>query len=340
MDHHHDIIAIGGSAGSIDVIREICRGLPAGLSASVFVVVHIGEDGNNLLARIFGTDSELPATTAVDGEAVERGHIYVAPAGQHLIVLSDTIRLGRGPRENRTRPAIDPLFRSVAVSYGPRVIGLVLSGYLNDGAVGLVAIKRCGGITIVQNPADADVSAMPLGALHACDIDYRASAADLSDLLAELVQQPADETSVEVPGDLLLEVDIALGRPNEEAIDRLGKPSTLTCPSCNGVLSQMKQGPLRFRCQVGHSFTAEALAAEQEGAADEAIRVASRIIRERLHLIEKMATDTRRAGLHAAADRYDERAGEYRTQIEALERFAPSVVAAKSAPSASLVPEQ
>jgi two-component system chemotaxis response regulator CheB len=318
----HDIIAIGGSAGSIDVLKTVCAAFPADLDAAVFIVVHVSAESQNLLAHIFGRATPLPATTAVEGERVQHGHIYVAPADHHLLVLDNHIRLGRGPRENRSRPAIDALFRSVAASYGSRAIAVVLSGYLNDGAAGLTAVKRCGGITVVQNPGDAQVPDMPNGALRASDIDYRASAQELGALLRTLAREPA-EPGPATPDDIKLEIDIALGRPAGPVnISRLGRPTALTCPACGGVMSEIKQPPLRFRCQVGHAYSADVLAADQESAVDEAVRVALRIIEERLTLVEKMAVDARRSGMSSIAERHGTRAAEYRVYVRALQEAA------------------
>jgi two-component system chemotaxis response regulator CheB len=217
------------------------------------------------------------------------------------------------------------LFRSLAAGYGSRTIGVVLSGFLNDGAAGLTAIKRCGGMTVVQNPADAQVPDMPNGALRASDVDYRAKPSELGDLLLALAREPAAPDG-EIPDDIKLEIDIALGRTaGPLSIARLGRPSALTCPACGGVMSQLKQPPLRFRCQVGHSYTAEALAAEQESAVDEAMRVALRIIEERLTLLEKMASDARRSGLSGTAALYDERVEEYRRYVNTLKPSVPDM---------------
>lgn len=150
-----DIIAIGGSLGAVDAVKQLCRDLPGDLAATMFAVIHVGAQGNNLLAGIFDAQSALSISTAVDGEVLRGGHAYVAPADHHLLVIDNVVRLGRGPRENMARPAIDPLFRSVGVSFGPRTIAVVLTGMLNDGTSGLADVKRCGGVTIVQSPADA-----------------------------------------------------------------------------------------------------------------------------------------------------------------------------------------
>lgn len=184
------VIAIGGSAGSIEAVRTLCETFPADLPAAVCLVIHVGARGNNLIAGIFDKGCPLPVTTAVDGEKLEAGHIYVAAADHHLIVIDDTIRLGRGPRENLARPAIDPLFRSVALSHGSGAVGVVLTGMLNDGAAGLADLKRCGGITVVQNPIEAREREMPLAALAASDVDYQTTIGELGSLLKLLVSEP------------------------------------------------------------------------------------------------------------------------------------------------------
>jgi len=174
---NHDIIAIGGSTGALDTLKCIFADFPADLPAAVLVVTHISSDGRNMLAAILDAAGPLTVKTATEGDIIENGHAYTAPADHHLLIDNGIIRLGHGPRENMARPAIDPLFRSAALSYGPRVVGVVLTGLLDDGAAGLAAIKRCGGITVVQDPADAEADSMPLSALSACDIDYRAPTA-------------------------------------------------------------------------------------------------------------------------------------------------------------------
>lgn len=307
-----EIIAIGGSAGSVEVIRQICRSLPADLQGSVLITVHVGSIGQNLLGSILDSDGPIPAGTAVDGEPLERGRIYVAPADHHLVVDERTIRLGRGPRENMSRPAIDPLFRSAGISAGSRAIGVLLSGMLNDGASGLADLKRCGGVTVVQNPLDAVEGEMPRTALLASDVDYRAASTDLGDLISRLMAEDAGR-DVSPPADIALEVAIAMGRPSDSAvIAGIADPVPLSCPGCGGTMSQIRRSPLRFRCQVGHGYTAEALAEEQEGAVDEAFRIALRVIGERAVLMEKMALEARQASRNAAAAGFEERALEYR----------------------------
>lgn len=313
-----EIIAIGGSAGSIEVIRQICRGLPADLKASVVVAVHVAPDSQNLLAGILDNGGPLPASTAVDAEPLQRGRIYVAPSDHHLVVEGRVLRLGRGPRENMARPAIDPLFRSAGVSAGPRAVGLLLSGLLNDGASGLADLKRCGGVTAVQSPLDAVEADMPRAALLASDVEHRASAADLAELLARLVSDPPGP-ALTPPSNVALEVAIAMGRPSDSAMMmEIADPVPLNCPGCGGTLSQVRRSPLRFRCQVGHGYTAEALAHEQEDSVDEAVRMASRVIGERIVLMEKMALDALQAGRTESAAAFEDRAQGYRRHAAIL----------------------
>jgi two-component system chemotaxis response regulator CheB len=314
------VIAIGGSLGAIDAIRQLWAALPADLAAAVAIVIHVGGHGHNLLAEIFDKEAGIPVSTAVDGEPFRQGHAYVAPADRHLLVLNDIIKLGHGPRENMARPALDPLFRSIALSYGPRAIGVVLTGLLNDGAAGLADLKRCGGITLVQSPADAEAPDMPLGALRASDVDYRAPIAQLAKILIKLTSEEAGPAPV-VPHDIKLEVEIAAGRNvNSRELLKIAEPVTLPCPTCGGVLSQIRREPLRFRCQVGHSFTAEALAGQTDNAVEEALRVALRITEERAVLTEKMAEDAHRSGRYAAARANEARARESRHYAEILQR--------------------
>lgn len=311
-------ISIGGSEGSIPVLTNILERLPPDFPAPVFVVVHVGANGRNLLADIFSQVSTLPVVTAAEGAAITPGTVYVASADYHLLVLDGHIRLGRGPRENFARPALDPLFRSVGVTYGAGAVGVVLSGNLDDGAAGLSAIKRCGGLTVVQNPADAMVAEMPMGALEASDIDYRCDGSDMADLLVRLVSAPVNQRS-SAPPDIALEVDIALGRPClTTTIAQIGDPIALSCPSCGGVLSEIVIPPLRYRCQVGHAFTAKCVSSQQEGSLDEALRVALRIVEERANLSERMAKEARLAGRPRSDEGYMRRAGELRAQAEIL----------------------
>jgi len=318
---NRDIIVIGGSSGATAPLKTILGALPPDLPAAVFIVLHIPARSIGIFATVASAAGRLPVHQATDGMRIEPGNVYLAVADHHLILTEGHIRLGRGPRENMARPAIDPLFRSAATAYGPRVIGVILSGLLNDGASGLEAVKRCGGITIVQDPADAIADEMPRSALEAVTVDIAVPGARIGDVLSDLAREAAGP-DVPIPADIRLEVDIAAGeRVNSEVVGKIADPAALTCPSCGGVLSSVRGSkPLRFRCQVGHSYTSEILAKGQESAVDEALRVALRVIEERAELVARMAADGRRSGRRAVAELYEERAIEYRQYAEILRR--------------------
>ncbi|MEN3376652.1 MAG: two-component system, chemotaxis family, protein-glutamate methylesterase/glutaminase [Hyphomicrobiales bacterium] len=318
---NRDIIVIGGSAGASAPLKAILGRFPADLPAAVFVVLHIPARGIGILSTVASAAGVLPVRQAEAGMTVERGHVYIGAPDHHLLVVEGRIMLGRGPAENMVRPAIDPLFRSAALSYGPRVIGVVLSGLLSDGAAGLNAIKRCGGLALVQDPVDAIADEMPLRALEASSVDLCVPSARMGDVLSELTREAAGQ-SLPVPPDIRLEVEIAAGeRIDTPRLGDIADPAALTCPQCGGVLSKLKlEDPLRFRCQVGHAFTADVLAKEQEGRVDEALRIALRIIEERAELVHRMAEDGRRSGRRAVAELYTARAEEYRHYADTIRR--------------------
>ena len=316
---NRDLIVIGGSAGATAPLKQILGSLSADLPAAVLIVLHIPARGIGMLSTVAAAASPLPVRQAEDGMRFERGHVYIGAPDHHMIVEDGHILLGRGPRENMVRPAIDPLFRSAAIAHGPRVIGVVLSGLLSDGASGLSAIKRCGGMALVQDPVDAVADEMPRRALEATIVDLCIPGARLGDVLSDLALEAAG-TALPVPPELRLEVEIAAGeRIGSDRLAAIADPVALTCPSCGGVMSKMRApGPLRFRCQVGHGYTADALAKEQEGKVDEALRVALRIIEERAELVHRMAEDGRHSGRRAVAEMYEARAEEYRANAETI----------------------
>ena len=318
---NRDIVVIGGSSGATAPLKAILRALPEDLPAAVFIVLHIPARSLGILATVASAATRLPVHAAADGMLIAPGNVYLAVPDRHLIIADGHLRLGRGPRENMARPAIDPLFRSAAAAYGPRVVGILLSGLLNDGASGMEAVKRCGGVVVVQDPADAIADEMPRSAMNAVTVDLAIPGARIGDVLSDLVREPAGP-GVPVPPEILLEIDIAAGERIDSSITRrIGDPAALTCSQCGGALTTVRNAkPLRFRCQVGHALTAEVVAKQQESAVDEALRVALRVIEERAELVSRMAEDGRNSGRGAVAEMYDERATEYRQYAETIRR--------------------
>jgi two-component system, chemotaxis family, protein-glutamate methylesterase/glutaminase len=331
-----DIVVIGGSAGSHTALRQIMGGLPEDFPGSIFIATHVPSHSAGYLVEALEKTSGIPVVTAVDGQPIERGRAYVAVPDHHLLVVDGTVRLGNGPRENLSRPAIDPLFRSAALSYGTRTVGVILSGLLNDGASGLSAIKSCGGTAVVQNPLDADSDQMPLAALESCDADYVAPTADLARTIAEIVRQDADET-IPCPDNVQLEVEIAAGGAvGARVIRQIADPSAISCPDCQGVLSEIRdEAPLRYRCQIGHAMTAELVAA-RTSEVDEAMRIALRVMEERVTLVTRMAEDARRTGRISVAELYESRAEEYGRYATVLREAA--VASLRDRPSADEEP--
>lgn len=182
----HDIVVIGASAGGVEALSTLCAGIPADFPAAIFVVQHIAPTARSVLPELLDRLSALSVSHAVDGVAIRSGHVYVAPPDHHMLLTPGRVILRQGPHENRTRPAADPLFRSAGVVYGPRVIGLVLTGLLDDGTAGLIAIKQCGGISVIQDPEDALWPDMPRNALQRDSVDYRVALAELPELLQRL----------------------------------------------------------------------------------------------------------------------------------------------------------
>jgi len=277
---NRDIVVVGGSAGALEALKALLRGLPRDLAATGFVVVHIGATTPSVLPEILSRAGPLPADTARDGTRFERGCIYVAPPDRHLLLDCGRIALRRGPRENLARPAIDPLFRSAAAEFGSRVIGVLLSGMLCDGASGLRTIKRCGGIAVVQ--ADAPYPEMPGHALDVADVDHLVPAAELAPLLVRLVAEAAGP-SPEVPEDVRFEARMAAGEvTGMKAEERLGARTPLTCPECGGSLWEIDDGAiLRHRCHAGHAYDGHLLLAEQSELIERALWNALRVHEKR-----------------------------------------------------------
>lgn len=309
-----DIIVIGASAGGIEALRLLARSLPKDFQAAIFIVLHMSADSPGILHEIIGYQAELPVVSACDWEEIRMGSIYVAPPDWHLILdPSGYTRLTKGPKENRFRPAVDPLFRSAARAFGPRVIGVVLSGGLDDGTAGLLAIKQRGGLAVVQDPNDALVPSMPLNAKKHVAVDYCLPLAEIAPLLVSLSAESAkEEGAYPVSEDLDIEVKIA---KEDKAIDagvmKLGGWSPFTCPECHGTLLQMKEGNfLRFRCHTGHAFSVNSLLAELTESVEDTLWTAIRSVQESIMLMRHLAEHLSGNGEDATAELFLRKAQE------------------------------
>ena len=307
------MIVIGTSAGGVEALRSLCRGLPADLPAAVFMVLHIAPEGGSILPELLSRAGPLPAVhPPADGEGVrfERGRIYVAPPDRHMVIEGDRVRAVMSAKENRHRPAADPLFRSAARHHGPHVVGVVLTGALDDGAAGLAAIKRQGGLAVVQDPEDALFPSMPRTAMQHVAVDHSVSLAEMPALLARLASDDLEHAPLGVPEALEVETRITtMNRPEPEDVARIGRPSMFTCPECHGTLFEIDDDKLlRFRCHVGHAYTAEALAADQSEALEATLWAAVRAFEERAELADRMAARGRHDGRPDRAQIFSDRA--------------------------------
>jgi two-component system chemotaxis response regulator CheB len=292
------IVVIGASAGGVSALRLLVGSLPATFSAPILIVLHIGANRSELPA-LLAAAGPIPAKHADDGEIIAPAHIYVAPPDCHMTVADGRLRLSRGPKENCARPSIDPLFKSAAESYGSNAIGVILTGNLNDGTLGLLEIKRHGGVAVAQDPGDAAHPDMPRSAAAHVKLDYCLPLADIAKLLIELVN--ADGKAVAMPiipsqPNAGAEPEITVGRTFE-------RPLTVTCPECGGALKRREVGSVvKFDCHIGHTYTAEIMATAQFEEMEKVMRAAVRFLNERAEFCLQMAEYTRSTQPAAAAE--------------------------------------
>jgi two-component system, chemotaxis family, protein-glutamate methylesterase/glutaminase len=307
----HDIVVVGASAGGVEALAGLTASLAPDLPAAVFVVLHVPPTGTSALPDILSRHGPLPAAHVKDGEPIENGRIYVAPPDHHVLLQSGHARLSRGPRENGHRPAVDPLFRSAAREYASRVIGVVLSGTLDDGTAGLAAIKARGGLAVVQEPTDALYPGMPESAVEHVRVDHVRPAAAIGALLGRLTAELAEEASPAAPAEMKVEVEVEGFSLDAMEGEHPGTPSGFSCPDCNGVLWEIQDGERhRFRCRVGHAWSPEGLLTQQSDGLETALWVALRSLEERAALARKLAQPARRRGHTITARRFEEQATE------------------------------
>jgi two-component system chemotaxis response regulator CheB len=286
-----DVTVVGASSGGVAALRAFVAALPAQHAGAVFVVMHMAPQGEGLLAGILDHAGPLPAVRATDGMPIGPGRIVVAVPDHHLLLEPGVVRVVRGPKENRHRPAIDPLFRSAAWAYGPRVVGVVLSGNLDDGTAGLWAVKSCGGITAVQDPAEAEFPDMPRNAIEHNRVDHCLPVQGLAQLVAHLALQPvATAAPLGPPPALQAEVRRSFTTAADLTDDRPGgQPSSFTCPACGGALWETDEGGhLRYRCHTGHGFSVDSLITEMGQVAEDSLYRAVRAMEEKAAALRRL----------------------------------------------------
>ena len=308
----HDVIVIGASAGGIITLRQLLTMLKPDLPAAIVIVQHLHPRFPSSLDKLLSSQSALPVTFANDGESIQHGQVYIAPPDNHVLVEPGRLRVVRGPRENRHRPAVDPLFRSAAWAYGPRVVGVVLSGTMDDGASGLWAIRSCGGLTIVQEPSDALHGEMPTSALMINNVDHVEPLPGIATLLDRLAREPVEERrgTASPPEPLGLEVAAATRETDTDVEDmrKLGKPAGFTCPACHGGLWELNEGEMVvYRCHIGHAFGPDSLQTAQSEDVEMALECALRALEEQRAAARRLGERFERTA-PALADRYETQA--------------------------------
>lgn len=309
-DEPIEVVVVGASAGGVEALSAFAAALPHDFGAAVLVVLHIAQAGTSVLPEILQRAGPLPVATALDGEPLLRGHVYVGPPGCHLLVSGGAAHLAHGPRENGHRPAVDPLFRSVANEYGARAAGVVLSGMLDDGTAGLHRIKQQGGLAIVQDPDTAMYPGMPASAAARVAVD---AVLPLDEIVPALVRvtdrAPRDPGGDPVPAD----------PPQASARTADGRSTRFTCPDCGGVLFEYDDGPVdRFACSVGHAYSLESLVDGQSRQVEHALWAAVRILEDRVLLLRRMVDYSHESNRKHAGGHFEQRASDLAEQAQVI----------------------
>ena len=323
-----DIVVIGSSMGGIEALSTLVRQLPASLLAAVCVVQHLSEESPGMLSEILARRASIDVATAEDGMDLVHGRVLVAPPNRHLLLDERAARVVFGPRENRSRPAIDPLFRTAAVHHRGRVIGVVLTGLLGDGAAGLHAVVRCGGVAIVQAPRDAAFPEMPSRALGRVPEAHAIRLAEIGPMLERLVCEPAPDDP-EVPAGLRMEARFTeRAMAHDDWHELPSRPTSFTCPECSGALHAMDEGGApRFRCRVGHAFTGDELLGAKTRSLEDSLWVALQTLEERAKMLTDLALEDGRRGRGARTGGFGDRAREAREHAERLRELLEALAA-------------
>lgn len=322
---NRDVLAVGTSAGGVEALIFLAKHFRANFPASILVTIHLPSYAHSTLDGILSRSGPLPASFAVEGERLKKAHIYIAPPDRHLLLDGDCLSLGSGPRENSTRPAIDPMLRSAAVCCGARTVGVVLTGTLSDGASGLWAVRQCGGLAVVQDPKNAAFSEMPLTALNRAKPDHVVRLADMPALLESLAHEPAGEPRP-APRSIAYEVEIARNGHGDmnnmdkmDNMDGLGRRSVLSCPDCGGVMWEIDEGDaLRYRCHVGHTYAAELMSVALNESLRRALASALRALEERVALAQKLHDQAVESGHRLLAESWQQKAREFEREMNVI----------------------
>lgn len=317
MDKETRIFAMGASSGGYKAIKKILTDIPTGLNAVYFVVVHTSFNALGSFAKTLESKTDIPVKEAKNQLPIKKNTVYIAQPNYHLFIRENKIHLSKGPRENLFRPSIDVLFRSVAVAFKNRSVGVLLTGRLNDGTNGLDAIQKCGGITIIENPATAEFQDMPLFAQKTIPIDYTVNLEDMASVIQKVTQEEIPKEK-EVPQSIRRENEIAMRIKSQVSLQKqIGHQVPIGCAECGGPLWKIEDSnPERYRCHVGHSFTQEALLECQETSLEEALWVSIRTLEEKKVLLDRMESEYKRKGMTSLSESYADKVEEVKGHIK------------------------
>lgn len=321
------VIVIGASAGGLRAVAELLSHVSPGLDAAIFVVLHVSRNSmGNILVQHLQRDTKFKVSLATDGQSIEKGYVYIAPPDYHLILKQGTMKVIKGPHENRWRPSIDVLFRSAAAAYDSHVVGIVLTGMLDDGTSGMSAIKRSGGICIVQEPAEAEFEDMPVNVLNNVEVDYRVPIADMGYVLDDVFAKP-HQTDTTIPEDVKIEASITERLVSGmEELQKIADRSNYTCPDCGGGLYKIKNDVVhRYRCYTGHVYTEKTLLEKQSEGLEESLWISVRMLEERKNLLQMMAHHDQEVGQESDAADKRHKADEIAVHIERIKKLMISI---------------
>ncbi|MGY3052572.1 two-component system chemotaxis response regulator CheB [Pedobacter sp. UYEF25] len=320
-----NIITIGASAGGLAAVSNLLSSLSEDIEAAIFIVIHLSKNAvtENVL-NLLNRSSKLTVEIPENGTKIETGKVYLAPADKHMMLDSGLIRVTKGPKENHWRPSIDVLFRTAAANYGSCVTGLILTGLLDDGTSGMIAIKKSGGVCIVQEPKEAEFPDMPQSVINNIEVDYRVPIVDMGYILLDLYTRTRCKVS-EIPQQIQLESDITLSMGSRyDETSELGAPTALTCPDCGGIMTKIEEhGIYRYRCFTGHTFSEHFLENEYANKVEETLWVALRMMEERRNFLLSLE-NTSHTSIALAADR-KERMQEITIHVDRLKEVLKNI---------------
>lgn len=315
-DNPFRLFVIGASAGGFRAVSQVIKALPADINAAFIVVMHSSFGEPSRFAENLNKDAQLNVISAKNNMTIERGNVYFSVPNHHLFVEGGAMILTKGPRENMFRPSIDVLFRSAAVAYSNQCVGVLLTGRLHDGTVGLNAIKRCGGVSIIQNPDTAEYPDMPAAAKDFVKIDYISDIHDMSNVMLKIMDKSIPKPK-KIPESIKKEVTIAVSYKSDiKKENSIGEQVPMSCASCGGPLWKIKDDKLeRYRCHVGHSFTQEALLKSQEEKVEETLWVCLRTLEEKQILLNRMIKEYTEKKMNSLVNSYEEKVSEVSEHI-------------------------